>query len=174
VAATPRTWSRPAGCRPTSITCPRRCRSSAAPSALRCPRQPMGVCVTTQSDSGSGGQAPDRRRVRPVSGRLEDVQKVLTRRRQSAVSGPGTCLTNLSHHMLDALAVLVCERRLWLRQPILGSSVALQADRFELVDVAVASDAKASQYLRDGGSSPWHRLPDVDKYRAERQGTVLP
>jgi hypothetical protein len=46
-------------------------RSSAALRASRCPRQPMGVGLVAVERQRRGDQAPDRRRVRPVSGRLE-------------------------------------------------------------------------------------------------------
>jgi hypothetical protein len=44
----------------------------------------MGVGLVAASDRASGDQAPDRRRVRPGSGRLEEVQKVLTGIRRPA------------------------------------------------------------------------------------------
>jgi hypothetical protein len=59
------------------------------PAVLSVLRRPPVLCAvrasrwawawSPPSDSGSGGQAPDRRRVRPVSGRLENVQKVRMR-----------------------------------------------------------------------------------------------
>ena len=47
-------------------------------SAIRASR--WALAWSPPSDSGSGDQAPDRRRVRPVSGRLEGARKVVTER----------------------------------------------------------------------------------------------
>jgi hypothetical protein len=71
-------WRGPAGCRPTDITNSRCCR---LPAALRLPLSAPAdgrVAWPAWSASGATGRAPRRRRVRPASGRLEGVQKVLT------------------------------------------------------------------------------------------------
>jgi hypothetical protein len=69
----------PPGRLPPKSKCPRRRNSLAAPRgvALR-PRQPMGIGRAAAERQRQRRRAPDRRRERPVQGRLEDVQKVLT------------------------------------------------------------------------------------------------
>ena len=79
VTAAPRRLARPAGCRPHKdqrALGPVVRSGGPGPPAIRASR--WASVWPPRSAERSGGQAPKRRRVRPVSGRLEDVQKVCT------------------------------------------------------------------------------------------------
>jgi hypothetical protein len=80
---------RAAGCRLINISALDAVRSSAARRASCDPRQPPGVGMAAAGGRASGGHAPERRRVRPVSGRLEAVQKVCAGRQPGHLSCPG-------------------------------------------------------------------------------------
>jgi hypothetical protein len=107
-------WPRgPAGCRTRHPT-GNGLSSSGGPPGFPPSAPAAGRVAWPESErQRSHGHAPWRRRVRPVKGRREDVQKVLTTQPAAGLSGLRTCVTDRSQDLGDI-------RRVWLTKIALG------------------------------------------------------